>query len=278
MRYIGLTAALLACCLIIPTFTSGQPPRTSGNSLMLYDDFRGPRIDPAKWSDFDAAQGDLDIAREVIPPSEGQSEARNGQLHLLEQSYSSPWDDNGEAYGYIALAFANPAPIKEVAFSLSARNSAVSQCQSNPGNESSAWAGFTGRMFNYGGGLDPDEDVSASIQLNRGSSNPTGALTVSATVSTGGPLAFWNLQQMGTIKPGHTAKLRVKWDQGNKQFLFQLDNDAPVAIPYTVDDSSAPYYQLKAIEVGHGVPDCTTQPTGSTMMDAYFDNVYIGVQ
>jgi len=243
-------------------------------SLVLYDDFNGPTINPAKWSDFSRLnQGSMEIVRELAPPYQG--EGNNGRLHLMQHAYSWPWNDDGETYGYVGFSIANTAPIKEVSFTLAVNIATATQCQSDPKNFSSTWAGYSGRYFNYGDGSNPDEDVSANIQLQRDSTNPTGPLIAVAIVSAGGTQAFFSSQNLGTVKLGQTAKLRAQWDPPNKQFVFQMNSNPAVSIPYNVLEATDPHYLFKGISIGHGVANCTTQPTGSAMIDVYFDNVYI---
>lgn len=274
MKHIVLLAALLACFFFTASSsTLGQVPTSTGSSLVLYDDFNGPYLDPTKWFDNSYTVGTLESVRELAPPYQG--EGNNGRLHMKQRAYLNP----GDAYtaGWMNLFFANAASIKEVAFSVAVNSPTLSQCPTN--DTSFVRAGFTGRFFNYGRGseLDPDMDVNVDLNLHRERGNPTGPLIVGATVSANGPQGFWTGQNIGFAKVGQTVKLRVRWDQPNKQFLFQLNSDPVVAIPYFVSDGS-PTFPVKAIGVIHGVPACPVQQAGGALIDAYFDNVYISVQ
>jgi len=216
-----------------------------------------------------------EVVRELSPSYQGQG--NNRRLRIFQRAYSWTGNDAGSSYGWFGLKFANPAAISEISASLNVSNVAVSNCATNPSEPSAAWAGLSGHFFNYGGQQDPNQDVEAGISLFRDGWYSTGPLRVQASYGTGD--GIFQYQILGSVLPGATAKLRVKWDQSNHQFIFQLNNEPPVAMAYgPLPDTFAPYYQLKSLSVTQGTPHCTATPPGSEMMDTYFDNVYVNPQ
>ena len=158
----------------------------------------------------------------------------------------------------------------DISFEITVNSATASGCQSNPYIESSAWAGFVGNYFSY-----PGQDAGAQIVLHR-SSNDTGtSLSVQASVNAGD---VNSTQTLGLVSLGKTAKLRLKWDQPNHQFIFQLNRNPAVYIGYSVPDTSPPSNALKAFWVAGGTPHCTTTPIASEAMGAYFDNVYVNAK
>ena len=277
MRRTGSTglficAALFACFSAV-VLVSASPNLATVKPLVLYDDFNGPRIDPSKWGDWMASAGMLEAVRELSPPYQG--EGNNGRLRLSQRAYSSTGDDNGEDVGWIGLSFAkNPASITEVSFTVVANSAVVKECQSNPSVNSNAWAGFVGRFFNYGGQQNENQDVEAWISLIRDSTDAGAPLRATAYYTSEDGTAS-DSRVLGFVSPGQSAKLHLKWDQPNHQFLFQLNSNPVVSMMYAIPDTFPPTNTIKAFWQGRGIPHCTTTPAGSALMDVYVDNVYV---
>lgn len=270
MRTLAILTILFGC-FVSGLAQSRKPISTSSGSLVLYDDFNGVRVDPQKWDDSSNLFGVREVVRELSPSY--QCRGNNRRLRIFQQAYSWAGNDTGSSYGGVGLKFVNPAAVTEMSASIMVNSVAVSNCQSNS-DSSAVWAGIGGRFFNYGGQQDPNQDVEADINLIRDSWYATGPLRVQASYGTGD--GIFQYQVLGSINPGTTVKLRVKWDQPNHQFIFQLNNDPPVPLVYgALPDTYPPYYALKTLSVTQGTPHCTTTPTGSAMMDTYFDNVYV---
>jgi hypothetical protein len=90
--------------------------------------------------------------------------------------------------------------------------------------------------------------------------------------------SVYDQQTLGFIPLGQTVKLRVKWDQPNNQFIFQMNKDPEVAMKYTVPDDDPPIIDIKALWVVRGTPDCTATPGAAILTDACFDNVYVNAR
>lgn len=272
MKRIGVLLVLFACCVVGAFAQAPSNANATTGILVLYDNFNGQQIDPLKWDDWTNSMGMRDVVRKLSPSYEGQG--NNGRLHLLQRAYSWTGNDDGASYGWLGLSFTNPASITEVSFSMVVNRAMITGCQTNPSGPG-VTAGLNGRFFNYGGQQDPSQDVGADINLARDPSNPTGALRVQADYATQDGTAS-QYQTLGYAFPGQTVKLRMKWDQPNHQFVFQFNNNPPVAIGYgSLPDTLPPVYPLKVLQIQQGTPHCTTTPVASALMDVYFDNVYV---
>jgi hypothetical protein len=80
---------------------------------------------------------------------------------------------------------------------------------------------------------------------------------------------------LGSVQPGVTSTLRIKWDQPNHRFIFQLNHQPVVVSAYNVPDTTPAVFPFKYIGLARVVARCTTTPRARTAMDAYFDNVYV---
>lgn len=247
-----------------------KPNATVVQPLVLYDDFNGPRIDPTKWNDWMASGSMREAVRELSPSYQGEGNKR--RLHVLQRAYSETFNDLDASYGWLGLRFTNPTTITEVSLKIEVNSATVSECQSNPSVGSSAWAGFVGRFFSTDGSQDGSQDVDAEVELVRDSTDAGAMLGVRAVIGAPG---YYDSRTLGFVSLGQTAKLHVKWDQPNHQFIFQLNEDPVVSMAYSLIDTYPPGIPLKALMVTRGIPNCTTTPLGSAMMDAYFDKVYV---
>lgn len=71
-----ISVLLLACFFgvaVVPWAQSpAKPNLATAKPLVLYDNFNGPRIDPAKWNDWMASANMREAVRELSPPYQGQ--------------------------------------------------------------------------------------------------------------------------------------------------------------------------------------------------------------
>ena len=274
MKRIGVFVVLFSCSVLAAW---AQSPKTTiqagANSLVLYDDFNGRRLDFTRWFEWEQDGLMLETVRELSPPYQG--ERNNRRLRMSQQAYSWTGNDEGAQYGWVGLNLKEnrAASVVEISFDITVSSAKISDCQSNPSISSLAWAGFVGNFFNYGG--QPGQDVGANIQLALDDTNPHGPLRVEALYGTDIASGY---QIIGSLPLGKTAKLRVKWDQPNHQFIYQLNKNPEVMMPYNLPDGFPAGYPFKAFWVARGTPNCTATPTGRAMMEAYFDNVYVNAQ
>ncbi len=273
MKRIGIYVLLFGC--LVSAALAQSPSKTNTttrNPLVLYDDFSGLRIDPARWDNTAEPSLMREAVRELSPPYQGQS--NNRRLHIFTRSYSWTGNDQDVSWGWLGLQFPNPASITEISFHVLVNSAAMSTCQSNPSTAFTVGAQFRGRFFNTTGPVESG-DVEAGISLDRSATDDAKApLTVNAWYYTLDESAS-DGRTLGFVSPGQTAKLHMKWDQPNHQFLFQLNSHPVVVIGYNISDAFPPNTPYKGIQVTPGTPNCTTTPLGSAMMDAYFDSVYV---
>jgi hypothetical protein len=257
---------------------SKTPSGPTTRPLVLYDDFNGPRIDPAKWLGASMNDGVLrEVVRELAPAD--QDQGGNRALHLFLRQYSWTGNDVGLGFAMLGLQFANPASVTETSLAVVVKRAEVTGCQSNasPGHVE---ADFIGHFFNTEANPTSDVgDVELVIDIHRDATRTGSALSVDEYYTRIddelGNRTTLDWKNLGWIYPGQLARLRMKWDQPNHQFIFQLNKDPEVISAYSVPDMSPPNSPGKGIYIVPGVPSCTTTPLGSAMMDAYFDNVYV---
>ena len=138
MKIVAIVAIMLGCFISVLAQTP-KPTSTSSSSLVLYDDFNGVGINPAKWDDWSNTSGMRELVRELSPSYQG--EGNNRRLRVFQQSYSWTGNDAGSSYGWFGLRFTNPAAVREISASITVSNVKVSNCQTNT-DPSAVWAGI----------------------------------------------------------------------------------------------------------------------------------------
>jgi hypothetical protein len=244
----------------------------------LYDNFNSTRINPAKWEGAQSFDPDLrEATRELAPRFDDD---RHRRLHLMHRAYSSVADSNGSSGGIWSLAFPNPGSVTAVAFTVAVNQIAVTSCTSNPGIGVTA-AEFRGNFFNtQSSPTSSIGDVIADVSVGRSVTDTGKGLTAVGFVSECadqfcGAQTTLAAQVLGKVNEGTTNTLYLQWDRPNHQFIFRLNNDSPVYEPYSVADSTPPFFDQKTIGLARVVPHCSTTPRPFAFLDADFDNVYV---
>jgi hypothetical protein len=267
-KYTTMSWVLALLTILLPQATVAQ--------LKLYDNFSSSRINPSKWIGEPASLvgGSDQDRREVSIGLFGEGE--NRRLRISQTSYSTITDNNGSSGIGFGLGFVQPSRVKAVSFTLAVDEMQVVDCGSN---SSSATVGFFGDYFNPTGARNGQTgDIVASIGVTRFSQ--TGTLDVGASVSQcqdaqcNGQITIAS-QDLGLVKASSTNTLSALWDQPNHQFIFSLNNNPPIAVPYTMPDSFPPGKADKSFFVFGDVPHCTTKPRPFASIDARFGNVYV---
>jgi uncharacterized repeat protein (TIGR01451 family) len=240
------------------------------DSLVLYDDFSHPLIDPAKWVGGEV----FGTGRETIRMISG------GQLHMSYRSYGSTTSDVGNQNGFLNIFFINPATITTIRAAARVNGLQAIGC-STPGSfATGVRAEIHGRFFNTGTPT-PDSslgDVFAHIYLLKLSNgNPLQVLAdvgecSDAFCNQGNILGFLNL---GNLSLATTVTLLMQWDRPNHRFIFQRDNQPLAFIPYAVSDTAPPSLQFKMLDVNNFVANCTATPRPVGFLDVSYDNVYL---
>ena len=244
----------------------------------LYDSFSKPLIDPTKWMGVQFYDPYMEEAiRQLTPTPNVPGDHR---LRLSQRAYAPTADNSGLSAGNLAVGFPNPNNITAVSFTVVPQSLVSKACSTNAA-VGGVSAGFGGTFFNPSSSPNGAQgDVVSGITIGNTSNNTGTNLT-----------AFYNLFQcndpncgtstnlgsgaLGSVQPKSSNTLTIKWDHPNHQFIYQLNSNAPVAVPYNVGDSFPPGNPYKNLQTVRGVPHCTSSPRPYAFLDSYVDNVYV---
>jgi len=255
-KYTAMSWVLALLTILLPQATVAQ--------LKLYDNFSSSRINPSKWIGEPASLvgGSDQDRREVSIGLFGEGE--NRRLGISQTSYSAITDNSGSSGIGFGLGFVQPSQVKAVSFTLAVDEMQVVDCGSN---SSFGTVGFFGDYFNPTGATNGQTgDIVASIGVTRFSQ--TGALDVGASVSQcqdarcNGQTTIGS-QDLGLVKAGSTNTLSTIWDQPNHQFIFRLNNDPTIALPYMMPNSFPPGKADKSFFVLATFPTAPRSPDPS---------------
>lgn len=243
--------------------------------LVLYDNFASATIDPAKWTGWQFFDPDV---REAVRQITGEEENRH--LHLSSTAYSATTDDLGGSGGGFGLAFPVPTAVTEISFTAVVNSAKAVACASNPSQDVTD-VELRGNFFNMESSPTSQVgDVVAVISIARTPTDVGGALTVTGFYNRCddqfcGSQTNLDFRVLGSVQPGAVSILRIKWDQPNHRFIFQLNGQAEAISTYTVSDTTPAVFPYRAIEISRVVPHCTTTPRPFTSMDASVSHVYV---
>jgi hypothetical protein len=162
-------------------------------------------------------------------------------------------------------------------------DAAATSCPSNP-DATFAMALLAGRFFNtatptHGSG---EHDVVAFIGVRRVSIStapPDVLRVVSGVIHCVDARCMdsqnLHFQDLGPMKRGERARLRVQWDRDNHRFIFQRDDHPEILAPYAVSDTASPGIQAKLLDAIHLVPNCTATPRPMAFIEVLFDDVLV---
>lgn len=202
-----------------------------------------------------------------------------GRLRLSQTAYSSTIDDVGGSGGIFGVSFPKPDNIREISFAVTVNRAEIVGCSSND-SLGVTDAEFRGSFFNTESNpMSQVGDVDAVIGVERNVADSGKSLTI-AGFCTRCEDQFCATQSvidykvLGSVSLGRETRLRLKWDQPNHRFIFQL-NDAPeVASPYSAPDTTPPVSPSKGIGTARVVPHCTGKIRPHATIDASFRDVY----
>src|SRR5262249_38085674 len=221
-------AMLLGVLLGIPGYAAER--------LVPYDDFNATHLDPDKW--FGAEYG-------VAFPSanmEASRQIQDNRLRLLYRSYGHTDSDSGRPRNELGLLFRNSAAVTAMQAAVQVTDVATTGCQGNP-ETTVTWAMLGGRFFGSAasppGGEGRDRVAYIGVMRESGSTAPPDVLRARSVVflCTNRPCTAGSeihSQDLGPVKRGERARLRVQWDRDNHRFIFQHDDAPEVFAPYAV--------------------------------------------
>lgn len=241
--------------------------------FVLYDNFQGQGIDPAKWVGGEFAGAGTQAMREV----------QGHRLHMEYRAYGKTDSDSGLLPSSLVLATPTPAAITAMATTIQVRKMEASGCPGNP-EATRQRVGIQGAFFNTGTPTPGSSvnDVRALVVLRHLSTDPPDELTAVAVVfHCTDPLCLTSSvigspQTLGVVKRQEKARLQLQWDAANEQFLFQLNADPVVVFSYApLPNAAPPGRPFKLVEAFHLVANCTAQPRPVGFWDVFFDEVWV---
>jgi hypothetical protein len=267
---------ILSGCAVLLVVLLGVPGYTA-ERLVPYDDFNATHLDPDKWSG-----GEYGVA---FPSAnmEAIRQIQDNRLHLVYRSYGQTDSDSGRPRNELVLIFRNSAAVTAIQAAVQVTDVAATGCPGNP-ETTVAWAMLGGRFFGSATSTPGGEvnDMVAFIGVIRGSGStaPPDVLQARSVVflcanrpcTAGSEL---HSQDLGPVKRGERARLRVQWDRDNHRFIFQRDDAPEVFAPYTVSDTAPPGLSVKLLDAMHFVPNCTATPRPMAFIEAWFDDVLV---
>ena len=242
--------------------------KAASAQMVLYDNFDANLINPAKWV---GNPGDPHIQEELRTLAAVPGVPKDKQLHLMQRAYGGTTDNSGSSGGLFGLSFRNPSAITALSFTVAVNTVKVVDCAANPGTRTSAE--FRGSFFSeVASPISSNDDVGADFGIEQ--SLQESGPTVVGFVYDGNGNVF-GFQKLGIVALKSTNTLFLQWDQPNHRFIFQLNGGTQVFEPYSVSDTSPPFYAFKDIGFARVVQDCTSTPRPYALVDADFDNVYV---
>jgi hypothetical protein len=263
-------------CTVMLVVVLIHVPGYAAERLVPYDDFNAPSINPDKWCGGEYSPAIPGLGTEVI------RQLQDGWLRLLYRSYGATDSDSRRLRSELALFFRDPAAVTTIQATVRVTDVATIGCPDNP-EPTAAWAVLSGRFFGSPAATPDGEvrDMAASVGVSWVSgSYPPDVFRVRALVflcSNRLCTAGMRLHRLdlGPIKPGETARLRVQWDRANQRFIFQRDEAPEVFAPYAVSDTAPPSIAVKMLDTTLYVPNCAATPRPMAFIDAWFDEVMV---
>lgn len=242
-------------------------PALALESYVLYDNFSTSPLDGNRWATVERVRTVEGSAMRLVQRDGGLTTSDAG-------TQAVSWGDN----------VTRPGPVTQLRTNLRINAVDATGCAPNPA-PTQARARVLATFFNTGnrvaGSLLGDVLAQINVQRFSDSTDAPGVLRVEANVflcdssdcNTGG--TSLGGASLGTLDVGVNTLLQIEWDRANKQFLFSRDGATAVAAPYTVDDSTSPGNDIKAVGTRTVVASCASAPRAFGSVDARFDNVSV---
>ncbi len=227
---------ILSFCFTLVLVLAAAPAQAHGDDLVIYDDFKGSKIDPDKWESRLIEAQALDVTRRV----------GGGRLRLRNITYGNDTTvtDGSRNSARVRLRFPNTvaAKITEIKAKGHLRRVKLIGCADAPAtNESRLRTRWGKTFFNDGSSAFPGDstgEVFAQIQFVRlsdtNAADAPKVMRVVAAVDRCGdpncnidPFIFRDDTTLGTVKAKGgkgKATIGVRWEPENDRFVFQRDH------------------------------------------------------
>jgi hypothetical protein len=253
-------------------------PGYATERLVPYDDFNATHINPDQWLGGEYSSASPRWSTEAI------RQLQDHRLRLMSRSYGSKTADSGSIRSELVLMFRDPAAVTAIQAAVQVTDAVTTGCPGKPDN-TEAWAMLGGRSFG-GAASTPEGEVRdmvafIGIMQASGGTDPPDVFRAHSVVfycanrsCTAGTQL--HRRDLGPVKRGEIARLRVQWDRRHGQFIFQRDEQPEVFARYAVpSDIVPPGIPSKLLNAMQFVPDCTATPRPMAFIDAWFDDVMV---
>lgn len=243
-------------------------------SLVLYDNFTAPEINPDKWIGVDSFNSGPN------PKTEAKRFIERGKLHIVLTTYGDTTSDSGTRSGDLGLGFPNPAAITAMEARVTVKQASFQDCAGNT-STSLAWAQLRGAFFNDGtspeaGNRIGDIFTSFQKQANQNGNNITADIRRCNDLGCNNSTTLTSFIFTTTWTPGQAHVLRLEWDPAGNGFRFTVNPGKPTEettlLTYITPDTLPPVFNFKNMKVRNLPANCTSGRKKVTM-DALFDNV-----
>lgn len=254
-RIIGILALLV---LALPLMAAGG--NRPLDTFAVYEDWTNPNgtIRSDRWRGAEVAGGQ-EITRKV----------RAGHLAMRFRMEGFTTSDVGFTEGANILAATNPTQITQMAADAKIKSYETHECVTNPRLTRVRTIRVEIIKFNDGASTGPNDrtgDYLGRVQVVRDSdsTDPPDVLQAIGSVhrcqnaDCSDVKRFGGDNPLGPVNVGKAHQVRVTWDQANHRFLFGLNTNADVPVPYTASDSKAAVHPSATIEQRDTPANCTS--------------------
>jgi hypothetical protein len=252
-RIIGIIGLAVAALPLIAA--RGSSPR---EAFAVYEDWSNLTIRSDRWRGSEVAGGQ-EIVRKV----------RNLHLAMRYRMEGFINSDVGFAEGANILSTSNPTQITQMAADAKIKSYETHECATNPRLTRVRTIRLDIVKFNDGGSTGPTDrtgDYIGRVQVVRDSDatdppeilQAVGSIHRCQNADCSDQKRFGGDNPLGPVTVGKAHQVRVTWDKPNHQFLFGLNTNADVAVPYTASDSAPAVLPSATLEQRATPANCTS--------------------
>ena len=255
-RIVWILALLVAALPLVAA--RGNSPR---EAFAVYEDWSNPsqRIRSDRWRGSEVAGGQ-EITRKI---------AKSLHLNMRYRMEGFTSSDVGFAEGANILSASNPTQITQMAADAKIKSYETHECVTNPRLTRVRTIRLDIIKFNDGSSPGPSDrtgDMLGRVQVVRDSDSPdppdvlqaVGSVHRCQNADCSDQRRFGGDNPLGPVNVGKTHQVRVIWDKANHQFLFGLNANADVAVPYTQNDSAPAVFPSATLEQRATPANCTS--------------------